>query len=179
MKKAYLMTAIVASLSLAGGYFYTTPHLTALNLQQAVENSDQQAISQLVNFPVLRKNLKVQISDLIANKKTEAESNIFAQITESLTSGVSDFLIDKIVTPEGVIFIIKHGQVKSENNGTHDAAAGGEAVANNEQDLSFQYENLNRFTINIKSADSDITVIITRESILGDWQLTALENWQP
>lgn len=179
MKKLHFIIAIVASLALAGGYFYVTPHLTALNLQQAVENEDEQAISNLVNFPVLRENLKAQVGDLITGKKPAAEDNIFSKITGTLTTGVSGFLIDKIVTPESIVFIIRHGKLKPENNGTAGSETAGESAANDKPDLSFKYEHLNRFAINIKSADSDITIILTRESLLSDWQLTALENWQP
>ena len=83
-----------------GAYWFTSPYFTVRSLRAAIVDADEQALGEMVDFPVLRENLKDQLKSGIDRwafdqGKPEAVAGM------ALTWPIVDRMIDVYVTPAG------------------------------------------------------------------------------
>ena len=67
MKRLLLLTAIVC----LSGYIATGPFLTLQGIKSGIESRDMESLSDNVDFPVLRQNLKDQFKMIFLSWKQE------------------------------------------------------------------------------------------------------------
>ena len=83
-----------------GAYWFTSPYFAVRNLKAAIVDADEQALGEMIDFPVLRENLKDQLKTgmdrwAFEQDKPEAVAGM------ALTWPIVDRLIDVYVTPAG------------------------------------------------------------------------------
>ena len=84
-----------------GAYWFASPIFAARNLKAAIVDADEQALGEMIDFPILRENLKEQLKSgmdrwAFEHEKPEAIAGM------ALTWPIVDRLIDVYVTPAGV-----------------------------------------------------------------------------
>ena len=91
MKKFILGIIVV----IAVGYILATPYLTVYQMKIAAENQDGEALSEHIDFPVLRQNLKDQLNARLAVCRTWV-SGLFLQTIIQARSSRQGALAHKI-----------------------------------------------------------------------------------
>jgi hypothetical protein len=90
----------VLAILACGGWYFGSPYYTLKSIRDAVEAKDGAAVASYVNFPELRKDLKKDLSNLIAEEAKKEPG--MASIAGAFGSAFVDKMIDEVVTPDGV-----------------------------------------------------------------------------
>ena len=93
MKK--LTTLLVLLLVAVGAWYYLAPRLAAKHLQAAAAAGDVATLNKLVDFPRVRTNMKADLKTRVAPGKPLG--------TELATGVAVDGLVDRIMTPQGLV----------------------------------------------------------------------------
>lgn len=102
MKKVFVLAAALI-LALLIGYIAVGPLITIHNIKSAIENKDSEKLSDYVDFPSLRTNLKEQLnSELLHHLSTELKDNPFMALGLALGPKLVDGIVDSLVTPTNV-----------------------------------------------------------------------------
>ncbi|NIJ18369.1 hypothetical protein FHS95_000038 [Sphingomonas naasensis] len=93
------LIALVVLLAMAGGgWLWGSPYLTLLHLKRAADARDLTAISERIDFPAVRADLKTQLRARLDRREGSALEQLGAAIAEQL----ADPALDAAVTPEGM-----------------------------------------------------------------------------
>jgi hypothetical protein len=85
------------------GYIFAGPYLTINSIKNGIVEKDAELLSENIEFPVLRQNLKDQLNAQIMKKTVpELGDNPFAALAVGFASKMLDALVDSIVTPSGL-----------------------------------------------------------------------------
>ena len=150
------------------GYLAATPYITVLKMKWAAENHDGEALSEYVDFPSLRQSLKDNLNVALASR---AQENPFAALGAILGGMVVDKLVDAYVTPAGIIALMSGARIEtgriSELTGQADAK---QPFSN----PSLSYESLSKFSVEVRSNETDegVKFILRRDGI--GWKLTEI-----
>jgi hypothetical protein len=103
-KSGLVIAAVVVGLA-AGLFFYvaTGPKRTLQRLADALAARDAAALSDCIDFPKLKDNLKRELEERA--KRSSAglfAQNSIASLANGLASSLSDTLVDSLVTPRGL-----------------------------------------------------------------------------
>ena len=170
MKK--LVTLGVVLLALVAGYIYATPYLVVCQMRTAVENNDAEALSEHIDFPALRRNLKEQKDEWTDEvvKRNAQDGNLLGVFLVSLTGALTEKLIDVGATPT-VLMRLMGGETPeaggTESPGSKQAALGPLAEA------TMSYDSFSRFSIRVKYKilfDPEVTFVLSRKGF--GWKLT-------
>ena len=170
MKK--LVTLGVVIVVLATGYIYTTPYLVVHQMRTAAENNDAEALSEHIDFPALRRNLKVQkdewTDEMVARKAEEGK--LLGILMIEITGAVTEKLIDAGAT-RAVLMRLMAGETPgaggTESPGSKQAVLGPLAEA------TMSYDSFSRFSVRVKYKllfDPEVTFVLSREGL--GWRLT-------
>ena len=157
-------TTVLASLSLTasiGAFLYITPYLSLLDFKSAVENSNYPKANQYINFPSVRKSLKVQIKDNlnIAYAK-EIRSSPYAAFGLVLIEPIVNNIVDMTVTANGLKLLIEKGLLTSSEPKTVNSKASKKKNTNQKiaktkpnkstSKIHLYYSNFNTFILSSK-----------------------------
>ena len=107
-----ILGGFILVLLLAGGFAFASPYIALEGLRDALESGDAEDISDRVDFPLLRLNMKDQLHAVMAkNVGRESEDNPFAALATSMASLVIDKALDALVTPAGVAKLVAGQQL--------------------------------------------------------------------
>ena len=99
---------LIGVLVLAAAYFVASPFLTVHYMKSAAERRDGEALSEYVDFPAVREDLKDQINLKLGREMTkEMDDNPFAALGGMLAGAMIGKMVDVIVTPAGLIELMK------------------------------------------------------------------------
>lgn len=106
-----LTGALLAVVAVAA-VLYASPYLTLHQIRDAVERKDADALSQHVDFPRLRDNLKGQLLLKIQGEMEapQVQQSPFAGIGQMLLSGMVSQLADLLVSPSGVLLMLENSR---------------------------------------------------------------------
>ena len=170
MKKTnVLIRALLAGALLA--YTAAGPFITLYQIRSALDARNAGKLSQYVDFPVLRENLKGQINALIVSKvPASVADNPFGVFGLALAGTLVDSLVEGYVTPGGLSTLLAGRlpdvlpQEQTTENETEAPAAPGTSP-------QFSYDSISQFTMRLNiSAGRDIQLVLTRTGLT--WQLT-------
>jgi hypothetical protein len=96
-------------------YLIGSPYIAYYQLRSAADNEDAQAMQANVDFPALRDSAKREITrSLAASAGGSSEAhNPFAAAGEALGSLFVDRIVDRMITPDGIIAMIRQGRVRA------------------------------------------------------------------
>ena len=104
-------------ISLIVGYGAAGPHLTISAIKTAIVEQDSEKLSENIDFPTLRQNMKDQFNAaMMKNVVTELEGNPFAALAVGFATKMVDGFVDSFVTPSGLSTLME-GKKPSENGG--------------------------------------------------------------
>ena len=145
MKKFILGMIVI----IAAGYVLAAPYLTVYQMKIAAENLDGEALSEHVDFPALRQNLKDQLNAHLGVELAQEamDENPFTALGAVFGGMLVGKMIDVYVTPAGIIELMKGESLDTES--THDSVEEQiqpEPFAN----VSMSYESFSKFSITIR-----------------------------
>ena len=170
MKKIILGIIVV----IAVGYIFATPYITVYQMKVAAENQDGEALSEHVNFPVLRQNLKDQLNAQlgVVMAQEAMDDNPFTAIGAAFGGILVGKMIDVYVTPAGIIELMKGESPDTESTGgSTEKRTPSEPFAN----VSMSYESFSKFSVTIKlntELAEEVKFNLRRKGI--GWKLTEI-----
>ncbi len=172
MKKWIALFALVALLLL--GYVAAGPFLAYNAIREAVQTQNTGQLARHVDFPVLRRNLKIQIDDYVVRQAgPDVQSSVLGAFAVRIASGVAGGVVDTMVTPVGLGALLEGRTI------WHRASGGGITANTYENapppdrmaEASYGFESLSRFTATVEDEDGDpITFVLSRQGL--GWKLT-------
>jgi Protein of unknown function (DUF2939) len=128
----------VLALAACGGWYFGSPYYTLKSIRDAVEAKDGAAVASYVNFPELRKDLKRDLSNLIAEEAKKEPG--MAGLGAMLGGAFVDKMIDQVVTPDGVtkVFAMQMGKAdtKPDADKANETKKSDEAFETNDEGFS-------------------------------------------
>jgi Protein of unknown function (DUF2939) len=166
MKKSILALGIlVAGLT---AWVYLSPRLAAKHLQDAARTGDVAALNELVDFPLVREQLKADLKvGLLESSAKRDSANPFATaLTAGLGGVMVDGLVDHFVSPSGIAALVRYGSTDS----TH---------RKQEPQLLTRmgYRDASTFAVTVRNADRparDTVTLVFRRAGLS-WRVVRLE----
>ncbi len=171
MKKLLWLT--LALLVLLAGALFSGPYLTVHGLARAIEQRDTARLDRYVEFPMLRANLRAQLSDYVVRRAgADVQSSLIGALLLSAGDRLSATAVDVLVTPAGIGAVLEgHTLWKRASNDleTSDAYAAPRA-ARPLQDAEHRFESLSRFTATTHTPDGSPVVFVLQRFGLR-WKL--------
>lgn len=156
---------------LAVAYFYASPYLAIRNLKQGIQNGDHELLSEYIDFPMLRQNIKEQLNASMMQQATESvKSNPFGLLGAAIAPKLIENLVDSYVTPSGLKKILAGEKVTSQiTNPT--PPSGMNDVIKIFENAMYGFDSLGKFSIRVKNKENEETrFVLTRSGL--DWRLT-------
>lgn len=97
-----VIVALVILAAAVGGWWYESPWWTLGQMRDAARAGDAQKLSQYVDYPALREDLKGDLRRSLTMEMVSRKQDGFAMIGSAIAMAMIDPLIDAMVTPEGV-----------------------------------------------------------------------------
>jgi hypothetical protein len=177
------------------GYAAVGPFITLYRIRTALERQDPEQLSQNIDFPTLRQNLKEQLSALLMKEMAvDMRDNPFGGLALALGPRLVDGMIDSFVTPSGLASLIEG---KASRQFTTGGAGASRAEPNPGQNPSaltppkappppsepaygkrglfrgaqYGYDSTNKFSVWLDTEDGQhIRLVLTRDGL--SWRLT-------
>jgi hypothetical protein len=156
---------------LGGGLLYASPYLTLYQMYQAVERGDAQTISNSVDFPALRESVKENLQSVVLKQTAKQNNPILNLIGAALGSALADPILDRMVTPEGVMALLEGRRLQAGADGGDQSLS--EKAA--QVDVNPRYESFNRFVVSVKPKGEDVPpvdIVLSREGL--GWKITGV-----
>lgn len=152
----------------AVGYVVSGPYRTLKALQTSIAFNDANGLAEVVDFPTLRENLKLQLRDrMTASVSPSLKNGPLAQVLSGIASGITDTAVESLITPAGLSQLVQGasivaGQLQGQAAGTlpqsFDSGQG-------------SFESLTRFDYRMTPvAGRSITLVLGREGL--NWKLS-------
>jgi hypothetical protein len=185
-KGKVIIGAVGVVVFLAAAYVAAAPYITVYRMVKAAENRNAEVLSEYIDFPSLRQNLKDQLNAAWIKKMAkEAESNPFATLAAPLGAAMIATMVDSLVTPSAITELMRGGKPDLKSGGEGASSSSSRELFSN---ASMSYESLGKFVITVRfnavEADSaeKVKFVLRRRGI--GWKLTEiilpLETlWEP
>lgn len=168
MKK--IIISVVVFFVLIMGYVFAGPYITMNAIKSDIKNKNTEGLKENIDFPVLRENLKEQMTDMAMRKMQEdkeLQNNPFAGLAVMMMPGIINNAIDLYVSPYGITRL---------SEGKKPIKDGNQTISESEifKDADTSFESLSKFSIKVKNKEgNDVDFILTRDGI--SWKLTNIE----
>ena len=163
---------IGAIIIIIAGYIFAAPYITVYQMKKAGENKNGESLSEYVEFPTLRQNLKDQINAMFMKEMgKEVKDSPFSALGAVFGGMMAEKMVDVYVTPAGITELMSGEKLSSEPEvGSSDSEPPSEPFAN----ASMSYESFNKFSVTIKDKKSsgEVKFILRRRGI--GWKLTEI-----
>lgn len=161
MKKKVAL--VVLLLLIASGYFVASPFIAAEQLKSAIAKQDQQRLSECVDFPTVRQNLREQLNIALAK---QAEKEQFGPFVVGL---FLDKIVDAYVSPAGIADLACgrgiHGGANTERK--NDEVSDRDLFPN----AQYSFESSRKFSIRtLYENGGEVRFVLTRNDLT--WRLT-------
>lgn len=169
MKSKFVIGGTVAGVALAG-LLYASPYITLRSIAKAVDRQDADAVSEHVDFPALRENVKGQLMAKLQSDmdKPEMKENPFAGLGSMLAMGMVGNLTDTMISPAGVMMMLKNGKPGK----TPSAASAGNESAASKKNITVDYQGWSKVFVHPKG--EPVGFIFKRDGLMG-WKLVAVK----
>jgi hypothetical protein len=154
------------------GYVAAGPYLLFRKLRSGIEQRDAKQISECVDFPRLRENVKAELAKTVAEGATAAlGQNALGAIAAGIAATAADASVDVLVTPEGLERLVAgEGMVRGAPENS-DAHRDSRALLD---DIHYSFEATDRFVIvGTTSFGKKLRLVLFRDWF--DWKLGAIE----
>jgi Protein of unknown function (DUF2939) len=161
----------VLALAACGGWYFGSPYYTLKSIRDAVEAKDGAAVASYVNFPELRKDLKKDLSNLIAEEAKKEPG--MAGLGVMLGGAFVDKMIDQVVTPDGVTKVFAMQMGKADTKPDTDKA---KDTKKSDEDFEIVRNGFSEFIIKNKPKDGKTEqggLVFGREGL--GWKLVGVD----
>lgn len=169
----FIIPGILICVILLGlvGYVVAGPYLSLYQLRTAVEDQNSEKLSNNIDFPILRQNLKEQLSvRIIKHTMTELKDNPFSALAIGIASKMVDTMVDSFVTPAGLASMME-GEKPKLNDASGSSADSTRPKRKPFENANYSFESINRFSVRVPNdKGEEIRFILTRSGI--NWKLS-------
>ena len=157
------------------GFVAASPFFTVANIKTGIVEQDAEKLSDNIDFPIFRQNLKNRFNRaMMENIGEEIRGNPLAAIAAGFATKMADGVVDSFVTPGGLARLME-GKKPSISRSRRNRAAN--KIPPKRDDLfknaRYTYDSLNRFSIWVPTDTGDeIRFILQRDGI--SWKLVDL-----
>lgn len=169
LRKAWIAVIVAFTLALIG-YIWIGPTLTLNGIIKSANEQDTERLRELVDFPVLRENLKEQINAQVSQHMTEElKDNPFAAVFSGMANMMTDKVVDSLITPDGLLNLSRFDTDKErKRTGVIDLLGRTECT----------FHSISRATITKNApADEDLRLIFARNGL--SWKLVNIRVPDP
>jgi hypothetical protein len=165
MKKTVWIISIAITLFI--GYVAATPYITVSNIKTTIIEKDSDKLSENVDFPVFRQNLKKQFNTaMMKNVSAELQNNPFAAIAAGFATNMVDRVVDSFVHPESLAMLME-GKKPSLSESKRNNQANRDDLFKNAR---YSYKSFSRFSIYVPTDTGDeIRFILQRDGL--SWKM--------
>ncbi|AQZ96629.1 DUF2939 domain-containing protein [Halopseudomonas phragmitis] len=169
-KLAYLGVGLAVVFA---GYIYASPYLAVNSLKAATEARNAPEMSEYIDFPSVRQNLKEQMTaSIMVEAGRELGDNPFAAMGMALATTMIDGLLEGMVTPSGLAALMAGESPGGSASTSQDGSS--RSVKEPFADASMGYRGLNRFVVVVPNEAGEVADFVFRRSGLVGWKLTEL-----
>lgn len=163
MKKAII--ALVCLVILLGGYAAAGPYMTLSAIKTGLVEQDTEKLTENIDFPVLRENLREQFMAAALKKSgKELEGNPFAGLAAGFAAKMVDGLLDTIVTPAGLASLMEGKKSQEEEA---DGPVDRDKIF---EDAQLGYDSLDTFSVRVPNKEGgELQLILKRQGL--SWKL--------
>jgi hypothetical protein len=179
MNKKLMLGVVVAAV--VAGSSYASPYWTVYKMRTAIIDNDAASFSERVDFPALRENLKAQFMVKMADKMNspELKNNPFAALGSALAVGLANQIVETMVTPTGLMFMIDSAKSKPLSAVEKPVALAPESATEQQKpaEYALSYESWSTVKAQAKSKTVDpsaVAFILKRDGLWG-WKLAGIE----
>jgi hypothetical protein len=155
------------------GYLGAGPFLTLNSIKNAVETSDSVQLSEDIDFPAVRQNIKEQFSTAMTSKaESELSDNSFAALAVAFSDKLVEGILDTFVTPTGITSLLsgENPLSKKADSQTKNERSQ-QQLADLWENSRFSYESTDRFSIWVKGENgAEVRVVLKRDGL--KWRVT-------
>ena len=102
---------MVAVLVVAVVYVAAGPFITLHGMKSAIKARDPEKLSEYIDFPVLRTNLKEQVNAVVIKEATAKMSDSpFGLLGMGLAAKLAEGIVESAVTPSGLANLMQGGE---------------------------------------------------------------------
>ncbi|WP_332853675.1 DUF2939 domain-containing protein [Duganella sp. S19_KUP01_CR8] len=168
MKKLTLSAVAVVTIALV--ITFGSPYIALYQIRTAVAERDADAISDHVDFPALRENLKGQVMGgmMAAMDTPELKSNPFAGVGQALGAAMVGPMIDTLVSPAGLIALMQRSSTASDT-------AAGPSAASEKPNYKLSFKGWSKVILQRADTDGSEGALTLRRFGLWNWKLTSIE----
>lgn len=173
-KNIILAALVVVALGIAA-LLYASPYIAMHSIKKAMDAKDANALSQYVDFPVLRENLKDKLMGSIAQRlpKSDDASNPLGGIGQTLGNMMVGAAVDNLVSPEGVMLMMQTGKfgpkVPRSTPAQSESSSNDHANEDDPRGFSLNYQGFSKVRV-FRKSDPGSAFIFRREGLMG-WKL--------
>jgi hypothetical protein len=159
-----------------GGYATAGPFIALRGMKVGITEQDSEKLSEHIDFPTLRMNLKEQINAVVVKESAaQMKDNPFAVLGIAIASKLAESVVESFVTPAGLASLMQ-GRNPTEPAAVPTAAAD---VSNGEtgdkpepfKNARYTYDGADRFSVWMKNdKGEEIRFVLTRTWL--SWKLT-------
>ncbi len=174
----------IAVIVVVAGSIYAAPYWTVYQMRNAIIANDAARFSEYVDFPALRENLKLQFTAKMMDqmKAPEAASNPFAALGSALAVGLVNRIVETMVTPSGVMFMLDRAKTKpsvatakADASATSADTSSAPAEQKKPAEYALRYQDSATVRAQSKTAEQGSGAFIFKRDGLWSWKLSGIE----
>jgi len=168
-KPAILVGVIIVALI---GYAAVGPLITIHQIKSGVEQQDSEKLSEHIDFPTLRTNIKEQInSDLIKQAATDLKDNSFLALGLAFAPKLIETLVDSFVTPSGLSNLMAGQKPQKREKEQPTQEVRGEQRRWLFDNSRYSYDSPSKFSVWVKDDNGkEVRFVFTRDGL--SWRLS-------
>jgi hypothetical protein len=153
------------------GYVAAGPHLTVSAIKTGIVEQDLEKLSENIDFPILRQNLKEQLKTaMMKNAAAELNNNPFAALAVGFATTMVDGIVDSFVTPSGLAALMEG------KNPTKIGGAGRTEHPKKDElfkNARFSYDSVSKFSVWVPNDQGEEARFVLQRDGLS-WKLVNL-----
>ncbi len=172
MKNGVLLAGVAGVLLL--GSVAARPYITLYQIKSAIQNSDGEAFSKLVDFPTLRENFKGQLMASM-NKEMgtpDMAGNPMAALGQAMAVALINPMIDAMVSPAGMIAMMQTNKPISSFPGSSKSTS--QDSSTTMPDYAVAYQGWDKIVVHNKLSGPEAGGFVFRRNGIWDWKLSGI-----
>jgi hypothetical protein len=157
------------------GFVAASPFFTVANIKTGIIEQDSEKLSDNIDFPIFRRNLKNQFNRAMMNNVgEELRDNPLAAIAAGFATKMADRVVDSFVTPNGLARLME-GKKPFISRSRRNSTANANPPKRDDlfRNARYSYDSLNRFSVWVPTETGDeIRFILQRDGF--SWKLVDL-----
>ncbi len=170
--------AVIGGILIAAVVVYAAvgPFFTIHQIKTGIEQQDSEKLSENIDFPMLRSNLKDQIGAMMMKQAAaESKDNPFGALGIMFASKMVESAVDSMITPSGLQNLMTGAPpTRPQEAGQPSQQSDQSAKADPFRNVRYTFDTQSKFSIWVKRPDLDETkevrFVLTRDGL--SWKLS-------